>query len=139
MPALTRWFIKSAFSFLVLALIIRLLQTGNSLVQGSPYISALGPVYFHVFMVGWVTQLVFGVVFWMFPKDSPKNPRGHERLGYSVFWLLNIGLALRILAEPMTALRPGTGWGWLLVASAVFQWMAGMGFVINTWSRVKPR
>jgi len=139
MPVLTRWFIKSAFFFLVLALIIRLVQVGNSLFQGFPYISALGPVYFHVFMVGWVTQLIFGVVFWMFPKDSQENPRGHERLGYSVFWLLNIGLVLRILAEPIAALRPGTGWGWVLVASAVFQWMAGMGFVINTWGRVKPR
>jgi uncharacterized membrane protein len=139
MPPLTRWFIKSAFGFLVLALILRLLQTGNSLVQGSPYISALGPVYFHVFMVGWVTQLIFGVVFWMFPKESLDNLRGQERLGYSVFWLLNIGLVLRILAEPLNTLQPDTGWGWLLVASAVLQWMAGMGFVINTWRRVKPR
>jgi hypothetical protein len=30
-------------------------------------------------------------------------------------------------------------WAWMLAASAAFQWLAGILFVINTWGRVKER
>jgi hypothetical protein len=75
----------------------------------------------------------------MFPKYSKEQPRGSERLGWLVFWLLNLGLALRIIGEPAQALAPGPWWGWMMVASAVSQWLAGALFVINTWGRVKER
>jgi hypothetical protein len=60
-------------------------------------------------------------------------------LGWATFWLINIGLALRLVAEPLHTLNPQTGFDWLLALSAVFQWLAGMGFVINTWTRMKER
>ena len=139
MPLLTRWYIKSALFFLVAALAVRLLQTANTITTGNAYINALGPVYFHMFLVGWATQLIFGIVFWMFPKYSQENPRRSERLGWWVFLLLNVGLGLRVIAEPLNSIQPATGWGWLLVFSAVLQWLAGMGFVANTWGRVKAK
>jgi len=139
MPPLTRWFIKSAFIFFVAAMAVRVLQTAGVLTDLPPFINALGPVYFHMFLVGWVTQLIFGVVFWMFPKYTQEDPRGSDRLGWSTFWLINIGLGLRVIAEPMNTLNPDTGWGWLLAISAILQWLAGLGFVINTWARVKAK
>jgi cbb3-type cytochrome oxidase subunit 1 len=139
MPPLTRWFIKSAFVFFVAAMAVRLLQSVNTLTEGFPFLNALGPVYFHMFMVGWITQVIFGVVFWMFPKYSQEQPRGSERLGWITFWLINIGLGLRVIAEPINSLQPNTGWGWLLALSALLQWLAGLGFVINTWERVKAK
>lgn len=139
MPPLTRWFIKSALIFFVAAMAVGLLQTINTLGVASPFISALGPVYFHMFLVGWVTQLIFGVVFWMFPKYSSEKPRRSERLGWITFWLINIGLGLRVISEPINNLQPGTSWGWLLALSALLQWLAGMGFVMNTWERVKVK
>jgi heme/copper-type cytochrome/quinol oxidase subunit 1 len=139
MPPQTRWFIKSAFIFLVAALAVHLLQSAGALVKLSPFINALGPVYFHMFLVGWVTQLIFGIVFWMFPKYSQEYPRASNRAEWLVFWLINIGLGLRVIAEPMNSLDPGTVWGWLLAASALLQWLAGMGFVANTWGRVKAK
>ena len=139
MPPLTRWFIKSAFIFFVAAMAVRVLQAAGALTNLPPFINALGPVYFHMFLVGWVTQLIFGVVFWMFPKYSQENPRGSDRLGWFTFWLINAGLGLRVIAEPMNTLNPDTGWGWLLAISAVLQWLAGLGFVINTWARVKAK
>ena len=102
-------------------------------------LATLAPVYIHLFMVGWVTQLVFGVAYWMFPKYSRERPRGHEGLAWATFGLLNGGLILRALGEPLNTLRPGELWGWLLVISALSQWLAGLGFVFGLWPRVKER
>ncbi|MEW6566563.1 MAG: hypothetical protein AB1449_00055 [Chloroflexota bacterium] len=88
-------------------------------------------------MVGWVTQLILGVVFWMFPKESLERPRGRLWLGWATYGLLNLGLLLRVVGEPLAA-RP-SGWGWMLVAAAVLQWLAGLAFVFNTWGRIKER
>ncbi len=139
MPPLTRWFIKSSLIFLVGAFLVRLYQSIASQLGGSPLVAALGPVYFHTFLVGWITQLIFGVVFWMFPKYTMEKPSGSETLGWFTFWLLNAGLILRVVTEPLNTLNPGSGWGWLLAASAILQWLAGLGFVLNTWIRVKEK
>jgi hypothetical protein len=79
-----------------------------------PAVVALGPVYVHVFMVGWVAQFIFGIVYWMFPRYSKEKPRGSETLGWATYGLLNSGLALRTLGEPLHALQPAVGWGWVL-------------------------
>ncbi|HEX7976928.1 MAG TPA: hypothetical protein VF498_21145 [Anaerolineales bacterium] len=139
MPPLTRWFIKSSLVFFVAALLIELGSALNSLLPISPVLKVIGPVYFHLFLVGWVSQLIFGVVFWMFPKASLERPRGSEALGWAAFWLINLGLVLRAVGEPLQALRPAAGMGWLLAASALLQWLAGMAFVANTWTRVKEK
>lgn len=56
-----------------------------------------------------------------------------------VFWLLNLGLVLRLVGEPAQVLNPSNIWGWMLATSALLQWLAGVLFVINTWGRVKER
>lgn len=139
MPPLTRWFIKSSLVFFILALAAGLLLAASAVWRLPAFVPALGPVYFHMFLVGWVTQLIFGVVFWMFPKYSMQMPRGSEALGWAVFWLINVGLVLRAIAEPLNAQRPGPVFGWLLALSALLQWLAGMCFIANTWPRVKEK
>ncbi|MFM8320187.1 MAG: hypothetical protein ACKOC5_04655 [Chloroflexota bacterium] len=139
MPLITRAFIKASLVFLVLALLSAVLLAVQAARPFSSYVGALGPVYFHLFMVGWVTQLIFGVAIWMFPKYSSSRPRGDERLAWAVFALVNLGLALRTLAEPFNTLQPGGAWGWLLAGSAVLQWLGGLGFVANAWPRVKEK
>lgn len=101
--------------------------------------AALAPVFLHLFMWGWVTQLIFGVAYWMFPKFSKESPHGHEGVWRATFWLFNIGLALRVIGEPLHLLRPEALWAWLTALSAVMQWLAGIAFVVNTWGRVKER
>ncbi len=137
MPPLTRWFVKTSLIYLIAAFVLGLLLMAQSGLGLALPIASLGPVYFHVFMVGWVTQLIFGVIYWMFPKYSREKPRGSEALGWATYILLNAGLILRILGEPLSATWPEAGWGWLLAISAVAQWLAGLGFVANTWGRVK--
>ena len=140
MPVLTRTFIKLSLIYFLAALIAAILIALSPLLesQGFPLYS-LTPVYFHLFMVGWVTQLIFGMVYWMFPKFTREAPHASETAAWSVFWLLNIGLILRVIGEPLAAARPEPGLGWLLVVSAVLQWFAGVIFILNTWGRVKER
>ena len=101
--------------------------------------SAFSPVLAHLFVVGWITQLIMGVAYWMFPKLSKDNPRGDVRFGWIIFALLNIGLLLRVVAEPVMTLDPNAPLGWALIASAVCQLLAGWGIVIALWPRVKER
>ncbi len=139
MPKLTRWFIRSALIAFVAALVCAVLLALRNVVDLPAAVGVLTPVYFHLLMVGWVTQLIFGVALWMFPKFSAAQPRGNERLGWATFWLLNVGLLLRVVSEPLVVLQPGTAAGLVVALSAILQWLAGMGFVINTWPRVRER
>lgn len=136
MPPLTRWMVRTSLLYLVLALLVGVWQTLGPLVNAP--LPGLFPVYFHLLVVGWLTLLIFGVAHWMFPKYSREQPRGREWLGWAAFVLLNGGLLLRAVAEPLNT-ASGDLWGWALVVSALLQWLAGLCFVINTWGRVKER
>ncbi len=140
MPPVTRWFLRSAVLYLAVSLAAGILVVvPRALPQAPRLLGALGPAYVHAFMVGWVTQMIFGVAFWMFPKADRERPRGNERLVWLSFWLLNAGLLLRVVAEPLNALWPGTLWGWALVPSALLQWAAGLAFAGNVWGRIKGK
>lgn len=139
MPPLTRWFIKLSMLYLAAALTIGAALVARSIWPMPPVLGTLSPAYFHLFLLGWVTQLIFGVVYWMFPKYSQENPHGSERLWQAIFWLLNLGLLLRVVSEPAQILSDEVVWGWVLALSAVLQWLAGIFFVANTWNRVKER
>lgn len=137
MPPVTRAFIKASLLHLVLALGLAVFQAVQAHLGVA--VAGLSAVYFHVFLVGWVTQMIMGVGFWFFPKHSPDQPRGSERLAWASFWLLNVGLLVRAVAEPALAARPSVLLTWALVASALMQWLAGALFVQNTWARIKER
>ncbi len=135
MPLLTRWFLKAALVYLILALctgiVLALPEAGRA--------AGVFPVYLHLLTFGWLTQLIFGIAFWMFPKYSPSLPRGHEWLGWSTFVLLNIGLILRMVFEPLHARAASPLSSWMLVAAALLQWLSGVVFVANTWKRVRVK
>src|SRR5688572_7925264 len=117
MPTLTRWFVRSALVYFVAALLVGVLLAARSALALPAEVSALAPTYFHLLMVGWVTQLIFGVAFWMFPKFTLEQPRGSEALGWATYWLLNIGLLLRVIGEPLNTLVPSPVLGWTVAAS----------------------
>ncbi len=137
MPLIVRWYLRTALVMFVLALVTGILQALGGTLPAVP--PGLTPVYFHLLMVGWVTQFILGVAIWMLPKYSQEKPRGIEALSWATYILLNAGLLARVFGEPFNALHPGTAWGWLLVVSALLQWFAGLFFVINAWQRVKGK
>lgn len=139
MPIITRTFLKAALVCFIAALAAGVLVAARPLLELPGFVAGLTPVYFHLFMVGWVTQLIIGVAYWMFPKYSRERPRGHDWLAWTTFVLLNGGLLLRVVAEAAQTTDAAAAWRWALALSAVLQWMAGMAFVANTWPRVKAR
>jgi hypothetical protein len=139
MPVVTRWYIKSALIYLIAALLLALILALPPSVAVPSFLRTMTPAYFHLFLVGWVTQMIFGVIYWMFPIITRAQPRGNERLAVAGYILLNVGLLLRVLGEPLVRAAPGGGTGGLLALSAVLQWLAAVLFVVLAWPRVKDR
>ena len=139
MPIITRWFIKTSLGCFVAAQLVGLAVVAHQPLGLSPGWATAGPVYVHLLVVGWITQMIFGVAYWMFPRYSKDQPRNSDALAIASYALLNAGLLLRVLGEPAHALLPAAGLGWTLAVSGVLQWLGGMAFVVNTWARVKER
>ena len=64
MPLLTRWYIRSALVYLTAALLLAVVLAMP--ISLPSFIRFMNPAYFHLFLVGWVTQMIFGVIYWMF-------------------------------------------------------------------------
>jgi hypothetical protein len=83
-------------------------------------------------VIGWLSQLVAGVAYWMFPRVDRGVPPTDWR-GWAVFVLINAGLLLRVIAEP-TVMRGA----WLPLA-ALLQFLAMAIFAWSIWPRVRGR
>lgn len=132
MPTITRYFIKAAMLYFVSGLLAGFLISARTLLNLPTFIAAMSPTYLHMLVVGWITQLIIGVAYWMFPKLSKESPRGDENIGWVIWWLLNSGLLLRVIGEPLSI-------GWMLPISALLQLFAVWLFIIVIWPRVKER
>jgi hypothetical protein len=128
-PTVTRWVLRSAFVWAALAL-----ATGVLLAwPGAP--APVYPTYLHLLTVGWLSNLIFGVAHWMFPRASAESPRGDARLAWAGWGLLNAGLVLRILGEAAQGPAPHQ----VLAASALLQVAAVWIWILHLWPRVKER
>jgi hypothetical protein len=134
-----RYFIRTALISLLAAFFVGGLVLINQGLALDGRIGLLLPVFYHLLMVGWATQLICGVALWMFPPFSREQPRGNERLGWSTYAMLNSGLLLRVIAEPLHTLHPTPSLGWALALSALLQVLAIWAFVAAIWPRVKGR
>ncbi len=132
MPRITRYFIKAAMFYFAAGLLTSFLISARTLLSLPAALANMTPTYLHMLVVGWITQLIIGIAYWMFPKFSKAEPRGDERVGWAVFALLNVGLALRVIGEPLNI-------GWMLPLSSLMQFFAIWMFIIVVWPRVKER
>jgi hypothetical protein len=136
MPPLSRWFIRTSFVYLVATFLTGLLAAVAPSWEALPAAGRLTPVYYHLFMLGWVSQLIFGVGNWMFPVYRREAPRRSERLGWAVYALLNSGLLLLLVGELLRGSVEPAG-SWLAALATLLLWLAGLAFVANTWGRIK--
>lgn len=139
MPLLVRVMIRTALLQLVLGVLLGALLLVNAEFPLHERLSLFVPVFYHVLMVGWITQLIGGVALWMFPVLTRERPRGDERPGWFAYVALNSGLLLRAVAEPAHTAAPHPWWGGMLAASALLQVLAVWVLVLMLWPRVKQR
>jgi hypothetical protein len=138
-PLLTRWYVKTAIVYLVMALLLGVVLAGSPFVRLPAAVVLGAPAQIHLFVVGWLTQLIFGIAYWMFPKASADRPRGSDRLAILTYVALNLGLLSRAVGEPWNSVRPGVAPAVLLVCAGLLQWGAGLGFAVAAWPRVRGR
>jgi hypothetical protein len=139
MPKLSQLALKAAMIYLVVGALGALLYWVNVMKPWWAPLSALSPTYLHLIVVGWLTQLIFGVIYWMFPVISKAHPRGDGRVVWAAFICLNLGLLARLIFEPWRAIQPNTLNGVGLLASACLQVLAVALFVLVSWGRVRER
>lgn len=136
MPPLTRWLIRTALLYLVLALLTGVLVAAGQATRLPYPFASLAPLYYQILMVGWTTQLICGVAYWMFPISSREAPRGNRLLGWLTYGALNVGLLLQVLVETLAVIDLYSQ-GWLVGIAALLQFVAALAFVTNTWQRIK--
>jgi cbb3-type cytochrome oxidase subunit 1 len=134
MPPLTRWHLRTALLCLVLGLTATLLNALPA-VASAWFALALAPIGIHLLVMGWATQMIFGVAHWMFPRAGKDRTFGSAWLGWTAFWGLNVGLLLRVVGEPLAA--SGRPVALLLAGSALLQLGAVLAFALTTWRRVR--
>lgn len=140
MPKITRWHLKIGLIYFIASLFLAVLFRLQPFTSITPQIHTFRPVYYHMLMVGWMTQIIIGVSIWMFPRLTRENPRGSEVLNWLTFYCLNIGLLLRIASEPFISLgSPSHLFSYLLFFSGILQWLAAISYATNIWRRIKPK
>jgi hypothetical protein len=93
------------------------------------------PAVLHLLVVGWVTQTIFGVAWWMFPRPGPGRSPGPAAAGWTCYLGLNAGLVLRLWAEPASLTgRPAAVAA--VMASGLLQVVAVGAIVPVLWRRV---
>lgn len=139
MPTMTRTFIKTALVYAVGGTLLSALWLVNVVWPLHPLLTAIQPTALHLIVIGWLTQLIVGVALWMFPVWSKAEPRGPAWLGWTCYGLLNGGLLLRVIAEPLSTYQELPALRWMLLISAVLHVAALWLFAALVWRRVRPK
>ena len=150
MPRTSRTFVKASILYLVLGAILGALLLINRWLPLEPRIATLKSSHVQVLIAGWLTQLVMGVAWWLFPPlpsggrsgGTPpvrrgQQQRGSEPLFWATFVCLNAGVLLWAICEPLFGLTQIDVFGFLAGISGCFLAAACLAFVLNMWGRVR--
>jgi len=133
MPRLSQWYIKLAFSYLLLGFTLGALLLAH---KGRPLHPALWgwlPAHIEWLLIGWVAQLTLGVAFWILPRFWKEPRRGNTTGAYVALVLLNTGIWLVSLAGALR-LSP-----WALAGGRLLEVAAAVAFAHAVWPRVVGR
>lgn len=141
MPVESRLFVKASLLWLCAAFAL-----GAALLilkaAGQPAHFNFSDVHAHMGFVGWLVNLVMGIALWFLPVNRQKFPENRGRypqgMARAIFAMLNIGLVLRVIFEPLADRGgPVQMYSAMLVASALFQLAAVILFATIAWARVR--
>lgn len=82
MLPVTRWFIKAGMIYLATGMLLLFIDS-------MPFIGLeiqLLPVYWHMIVIGWITQIIMGVSIWMFPRKRRDRQKRDSVLTWSGFY-----------------------------------------------------
>jgi hypothetical protein len=138
MPIESRLFVKTSIVALVLAFAGgAFLALCESL--GKPVAPIWAIEHAHLAFVGWLVNVVIGIALWMLPLNRDAYPdtagRYPKRVPIVMWALLNGGLALRIISEPLAG--EGTAARTVLALSGCMQLAAVLLFAFVAWRRVR--
>ena len=150
MPLTSRVSVKASIVYLALgALLGTILLIDRWLPLGTG-VYALLPSHVQFLVVGWLTQFIIGVAWWLFPplaiglrEDAPlpvrrgQAQRGSEPLFWAALACLNAGILLRALFQPLHTWTQIGLFSVLAGLSGLFLLVAAVLFVVNLWSRVR--
>jgi len=134
MPRIARTFVKTGMLYFLGSLLV-----GVALEIPSLTLPVLLPLFWHMLMVGWITQIIFGVSLWMFPGRTRKEGFKAQKLAWLTYLFLNIGLLFRILAEPMLSYSDVPVWQILILISALLQVVSAVTYVMEMWPRIQSK
>lgn len=134
MPRIARIFIKTGLVYFLISLLIGVAQEVDSF-----NLPVLRPLFWHLLMVGWITQIIFGVSMWMFPGRNREEGFIAQKWGWLTYLLLNLGLVFRVIAEPMIHRSAVIFWEILILLSAILQLAAAVTYSIELWPRVQSK
>lgn len=138
MDRFTIFAVKTSLVWMLAGFVLGGLMLVDHLVPGN-WRAWLLPTHGHMLFVGWFVQFVIGIAFWLLPrKRRPELPLGYgEHKAFFALVCLNIGLAMRVIAEPLWRDRQEGAWiDWLLAGSSVLQVLAIVIFVSQMWPRI---
>lgn len=136
MPRITRLFIKAGIIYFLLGIVLAFIAELPAVSTGV----LLLPVYWHMIVIGWITQIIMGVSIWMFPRKQRGKRKEETFAANAAFWCLNVGLLLRFFTEPFLPFFYNDMWiVSVIIVSSVLQ-VAAIGFFIaEIWPRVRAK
>ncbi len=150
MPAASRAFIRASLLYLGLGSVLGALLLINRWLPLDPGLASLKVSHVQMLVVGWLTQLILGVAWWLFPTlkiglrsdGSPpartgQRQRGSEPLFWATFLCLNVGVLLRATCEPLFDWTRVAVFRSLAGVAGLFLLAAAIAFVLNVWGRVR--
>lgn len=138
MPRLSRLLIRTALAWLALGYAIGGLLLAQKAYLIAPWLWSLRYTHVHMLLVGWTVQLATGVAFWILPRLDAGGSRGDERVIWWYYGVLNAGVVLAALHDPLVALAAPDMVivrGMLPLAGLLYLIAAGL-FVRHAWPRI---
>jgi len=150
MPLTSRLTVKASIIYLALGAVLGAVLLINRWIPLDPAIEVLRVAHVQFLVIGWLTQFIIGVAWWLFPPlaiglrgDAPlpmrrgQSQRGSETLFWMATACLNGGILLRALSEPIHGWTRLNVFRTLVDLSGIVLLAAAVLFVVNLWSRVR--
>jgi hypothetical protein len=131
MPRVSVWILRVALIYLGVGFTFGAYMLANKGLNFDPGAWRLLFPHMELLLVGWTTQLIVGVAFWIMPRFSGSEKYGKVRLVWVSHALLNAGI--------LTVVAGGwIGSNELILAGRAAELLAAVLFAIYIAPRVKP-